>query len=44
MTEKTGFAEHPEAKMEELEKLADADMYADKEAFYRQSGQDRRRK
>ena len=35
-------ADHPGAAVEELEKRADAEMYQDKEAFYRQSGQDRR--
>ncbi len=35
-------AERPGAGIEELERLADAKMYEDKERFYLQSGQDRR--
>ena len=37
-------AEHPDASIEELERRADASMYEDKNAFYRQPGQDRRQR
>ena len=36
-------AEFPDASIEALEKLADTRMYEDKERYYQQSGQDRRR-
>ena len=37
-------AEFPNGSIEELERIADARMYEDKERFYRQSGRDRRHK
>ena len=42
-----GFACHkddPDAGIEDLEKIADTNMYADKAEYYRQSGTDRRRR
>ena len=35
-------ADHPEAKIEDLERLADQKMYEDKAGYYRHSGNDRR--
>ena len=36
-------AEHPDATVDDLEHMADADMYAEKDRYYRESGIDRRR-
>ena len=36
-------AEYPDAGIEQLDKLADSRMYEDKDRFYQQSGQERRR-
>lgn len=36
-------ADHPDADAEELERLADQEMYEEKERYYRESGKDRRR-
>ncbi len=38
------FADNPEATLDDLEHMADADMYAEKERYYRESGIDRRRR
>ncbi len=35
--------DHPEVSIEQLERIADSDMYDQKEKFYRESGLDRRR-
>ena len=46
VTVSVGFAagkDHPGASVDELERLADADMYAEKERFYRERGIERRR-
>lgn len=37
-------AEHPDASIEALEKLADTSMYEDKARYYRESGRDRRQR
>ena len=37
------YADHPDATVDDLEHMADADMYAEKERYYRESGIDRRR-
>lgn len=37
------YADHPDATVDNLEHMADADMYAEKERYYRESGIDRRR-
>ncbi|MCR5156112.1 MAG: GGDEF domain-containing protein, partial [Butyrivibrio sp.] len=37
------YKDHPEASVDELERLADTDMYNEKEKYYRESGIDRRR-
>lgn len=37
------YKDHPEASVDELERLADTDMYNEKEKYYRESGLDRRR-
>jgi GGDEF domain-containing protein len=47
MTVSVGYAAysgHHGVSADELEHIADADMYAEKEKHYRQSGIDRRRK
>ena len=36
-------AEHPDATVDDLEHMADADMYAEKDRYYRETGIDRRR-
>ncbi len=38
------FHDHPDASMDELERIADADMYAEKDRHYRERGIDRRRR
>ncbi|MBQ9004351.1 MAG: GGDEF domain-containing protein [Eggerthellaceae bacterium] len=38
------YADHPDATVDDLEHLADADMYAEKERYYRETGIDRRRR
>lgn len=47
MTMSVGYAaagEHPGATVEALEQIADAEMYAEKEKYYKQAGIDRRRR
>ena len=36
--------EHGDASLEDLERIADSDMYKEKDRFYRESGLDRRRR
>ncbi|MCR5022923.1 MAG: GGDEF domain-containing protein [Lachnospiraceae bacterium] len=46
LTMSIGYATHadnPDASVDDLEHIADADMYADKERFYKERGIDRRR-
>ena len=35
--------EHPDLSIDELERIADADMYSEKEKYYKENGIDRRR-
>lgn len=46
VTLSVGYAsrsDHPDASVDDLEHMADADMYAEKERYYREAGIDRRR-
>ena len=46
MTMSIGYAQaqsHKSASIDDLERIADADMYSEKEKFYKERGIDRRR-